>query len=191
MNNDNLFDFALVNKVTRKKISIKLEDSEGAEVNLKEVITQVMEYVKEQLDSKEANVCAQQVYPLVTQILAGAINDVAGSKQIAALLMTQQLFRYTLIHHMIITFYFLKFIQKNKLNIITLEEEISDDEIENLFKMDSLGSMGLAAMTAGVPIEDIIKALIKSGKVSRSDLINSGMFNESDLKDIPDDEGNN
>lgn len=179
-----LFKFSNIDKVRNKIISIKLEDKDGSEVEIEHVIEQVNSYINEQLASKEGNVMVRQIYPFISQILAQSLTKVVGSEYTAMMIVSQQLFRNAIMQEMLLSYYIMKFIQKNNIKIVSVEQDASDDQIDSILVKDSISSIGILAGMSGYTSKETIQALLNSGKVSEQDIINSNMFTNEQLKDI-------
>ncbi len=177
----NIFSIANIDLVRKKKIAIKLEDETGTEVNVSEVITQVNSYITDQLTSKDRNVCLDQIFPLLSQLLNRSINSITKDIYLSGILMSQAIYRNTFISEMMLTFYFLKFIQKHNIKIVTMEEDISQEEIDKLIKADQVNAFSIAAINMGMPLKEVVESLLASGHVSRQDLIDSGMIKDEDI----------
>jgi hypothetical protein len=78
--------------------------------------------------------------------------------------------RFALIHTMTIGLLLLKFAQKNNLKIMTEEEEVTEEEIKRLQRMDKVTNIVTLAAAAGVHPKDAIKELYKSGQITKDDL---------------------
>lgn len=183
---EDIFKFATIDKVRNKLMTIKLEDKNGAEILIDEIITQVNDYIVEQLSSKEEdNVCLQQIFPLVACILnKSIISSMKGHTDLATGIVSQHLIRDAFMNEMLITYYFMKFIQKNNIKIISLQKDISEEDIKKAIITDKIGSFALMANMSGVPIKNMIDTIMKSGNISREELLETGLFTEEDFKNI-------
>ena len=181
---DDLFKIYIIDKINKKKVSVQLEDSESGDVvNLKDVLDQVDNYVSDQLKSKVPNSTTQQIFPLMAQNLVHGLPKHLGRYNSAIVLSTETL-KYTYLFRMTASFYLLKFIQKNNLKIVTIEEDISEQEIEKFERLNRASSAISLAHLAGVDPKDLVKEMIKRGSLDKGDLEDMGMdLSEEDKKD--------
>ncbi len=171
---DKFFELMFINKITKKRISIQLENTAGEVVPIKEVLEQVNEYVTNQLNSKETNSTIQQIFPLVAQQASYSVPRLAGADN-AMFVFTSGLLKSTVLHQMIVSFYLLKFIQKNNLKIVTLEEDMTDEDIEKFEMASKLASVASMASLAGQDPKEVIKEMLKQGIIKKEDLKNLGI----------------
>lgn len=179
-----LFKLSNIDKIRNKLITIKLEDNDGSEIILKDIIDKINNYINEQLASKEVNVMVQQIYPFISQILAQSIIDVTGDEYTAIMMLSQKVFRNVFMQEMLLSYYIMKFIQKNNIKIVSIERDASEGEIESILTKDSISSFGMLANVAGYTSDETAQALLKSGKITEQDIINSNMFTADQLKNI-------
>lgn len=182
--NEDIFRFATIDKIRNKLISIKLEDASGKEINTKETIEEIKDYIDQQLSSKENNSCIQQVYPLIVNIFNNSIVSSVGDLSISAEIISEPRIRMAIIQEMMITHYLMKYIQKNNIKIISIEKDVNQEDIKKAILLDRINSYGILSTIRGLSFKEILTNILNSGLISKSELLESGMCKESDLEDI-------
>lgn len=173
--------FHNLDKARMKTIQIKLEDVSGDEIKVEDILEQLNSYLIDQFVSTDVNVCMQQIHPLITDILTKSIITSFKNKQLAIATIAQPDFRAAFIQQMLITFYFLKFIQKNKIKIISVEEDISKEEMDKILKQDNISSYIVTAQVSGLSLNQIIKNILDTGAMSVDELIESNIFTKEQI----------
>src|SRR3990167_6206394 len=114
-----IHNFAVLDKPRKKIITIQLEDTDGEVVDFKDLVTEISRYVKEQMNSNEANATVQQIFPLAGQSLVHSLPEFA-SKNEALLFLASNTLKYNLLNQIITGMYIFKFIHSNNLKIVTM-----------------------------------------------------------------------
>lgn len=171
-----------IDKVRSKTIQIKLEDALGDEIKISDILEQLYTYISDQFSSSEINICTQQIHPLITEILVKSIKSSFKDETLAITTLAQPELRTAMIQQMLTTFYFLKFIQKNKIKIVSLEEDISKQDLEKIVLQDKLSSYIVTARLSGLSMQEIINAIMVSGIISKDDLIESNIFPKEEIE---------
>lgn len=181
---DDVFKIFIIDKNSKKKVSVQLEDTETGEiVNLHEIFDQVQSYVTDQLKSKATNNTIQQIFPLMAQNLVHILPKILG-KYSAAVMISNETIKYSFLSQMTASFYLLKFIQKNNLSIVTLEEDISDAEIEKYERLNHASSVMSLASIAGANSKEVVKEMLKHGSLTLEDIKELGInLDSGDTKD--------
>ena len=109
--------------------------------------------------------------------------------QLAAATLSQELFRNSFLHIMTVGFYLLKFIQTKNLKIFTIEEPLTDEDIERYDRISRASDVTSLAAMMGYTPEQAVKEMIKTGKLKEEDLEKMG-FQNIDLSDIEKPESN-
>jgi len=86
------------------------------------------------------------------------------------------------------SFYLLKFIQNNKIKIHTIEEELTDDDIDTYERLSKASSTMSLANTMGLDHKEVIKSLLKHGKIKEEDL--KALGSEDILQELNDEDKN-
>ncbi|MEK6881076.1 MAG: hypothetical protein AABY22_15765, partial [Nanoarchaeota archaeon] len=150
-------------------ISTELKDKNDITVPLDKVMLELTEYVKDKIDSKEDNVFRDQILPLMTQAVVLALPDLIGVEE-TALLLAKANGKYALIYSMATAFLLLKYMQKHNLSIETIEEEISQQEIQKIIKRIQINNAIIIAAEEGISKEQILQSLLSLGKVTEEDI---------------------
>jgi hypothetical protein len=181
-------DVATIDIKRKKKINIRLEDEDGGSIDMQETIDNINRYITDQLTLETDNKLRDEVYPLITQVCMGGVTYAMGSQQAAAFVVSQEILRYGLGHQMLLSFYFLKFIQKNNIKVITEETDVTDEEIERLLRVSKAAGTATLAAMMGMPPKEIIQELLKSGQITQDDIKSFDMGENSDVSDKESDE---
>ena len=117
--------------------------------------------------------------PLMAQSMVGGLNKLMGPI-FTGMMLSQEHVRYGLMHMMTVSFYLLKWIQGKNIKIHTIEEAITQDDIDTFDRVNKASSVAFMAQMAGHNGKDMIREMLKSGKIKRSDL---KMLGAEDLED--------
>ncbi len=176
--NDTLSDVKYVDVRRKKKIFVSLQDKDGDVVEFKEVIDNLNRYITDQLEREEMNPLRDEISPLITQIFMGSLVYAAGHPATAAFIASQETLRYSITHQMMLSFYFVKFVQKNELKIVTKEEDVTEEEIERIRRVSAANSVATMGAMMGMDPKEILRELHKSGQLHKEDV--EGIFGEED-----------
>jgi len=166
---EDIFKMVTINKVRKKRTYIEIEDPDGSKIELKDIIIELLDYLKDKLSDNDSNQMTEQILPLMAQSVASGLSRIVGIKQ-TAFYLAQPEMRMAIIHMMTLSLYLLKFIQKEDLTINTYEEDVSDEEIAELERKTNISSTVTLATLAGEDPMQILKALRDQGKISEDDL---------------------
>lgn len=154
----------------KKKITIKLQDKEGGDLELKEVVDDINRYITDQLKRDEDNKLRDEVFPLVTQVCMSGLTYAMGSTAGGAFVASQELLRSGTSHLMMLSFYFLKFLQKHEIKVLTEEEDVTDEEIEKMIRISRAAGTATLASMMGMPMKEIIAGMLENGDLTREDI---------------------
>ena len=177
---DNKALMCLINKKENVRISVELRNPEGEVTDLSKITKQLAGMVKIQLN-EEGNFDGpvyNQILPLVGESMMIALPELMGEVA-AGIYIADQNTRYAIMYMGAIGFLLLKYIQQHKLKIFSIQEEITDEEINQLDQKQELTSMMIGAVSYGIAPKDLIKAIKKSGL----DIFDNNILDEAE-KDL-------
>jgi vacuolar-type H+-ATPase subunit F/Vma7 len=186
-------DSFMIDQKRLKKIFVHLEDKDGDEVAIKDIMDNLAQYIEDQLRSVDNNATASQVYPLMAEGMTIALpRALGGDKYGASLLLSQEHFRHAFLQEMTLGFYLSKFMEKNGLRIVTQEEDITQEEVDRIKRLNKAASVTAIAHLVGANGKDVIKELVKRGVITKEDLESQGVEVDelSETKDDDDDNSN-
>lgn len=177
---EDIVKLVTIDKARGKRITIQLVDSEGEEISLRDTTDSLMSFLenKFQDETPEGNQVLNQVLPLCTQTLVSGLPRAVGEQRAAQMLGLEKS-RTTLVLMMMLSFSLLKFIQQKGLKIMTVEEEITTDEMDKIQRMSEASEAATLAAMMGISPKEILQELVKEGSLSGDEL--SQMIGE----DIP------
>ena len=181
---DSLLQLVMIDIKRKVKVSIKLVDEDGDEVSVGETIEQVSQYISDKLESPKENTTSSQVFPLMAQSVTRGLSKLLGG-QMASLLLSQEMTRYSLIHMMSIGFYLWNVIHKNGFKIETTEEPVSQEDIDSYRRLNKITDVASTAAALGADPREMIRELLRQGHITRGDIQKLGA--EDILDDIPED----
>ncbi len=186
-----LAELSMIDKIRMKKIYTRLENEDGEDVPVKDVLKQLTGWIMDQLQDKEPNTTVTKVYPLLCQSMAGSLQDIVGDKYNAMLILAQDVTRQAFINEMTLGFYLSRFMEKNGLKIVTEEEDLSQEELDRILRLNKASSISALAHLAGADGKEVIREMLKSGVITREDLNSTGINTDSILtEDEKNDKGN-
>jgi hypothetical protein len=159
----------MINRKRKKRISIELQDKEGDTVELKDIINELMKYIKDKMQDEESNQFASQIMPLMSQSVGMGLHKMIGLRQ-TAFHLSQEITRMSLIYMMAVSFLFLKFIQQKGLVIHTFEEDVTEEELEALDRKSKANETMVLASMAGQDPRMVLEAMKEQGLLTQDDL---------------------
>lgn len=167
---EEVFNMVSIDKKRGLKTTATLMDEDEEEVPLGDVIEDLTKYIRDQLidERGEGNQFADQIMPLMSQSMASGLSRLIGIPSTAFIVGSDHL-RMSMIHMMCVGFLLLKFVQKNNLTIHTIEEEISQEEIESMVRRSKATSAAQMGAMLGVHPKDVLKQLVQDGKITEED----------------------
>ncbi len=185
MSPEDVFSMVMINKIRMKKVTVHLEDTEGDEVSLTDVIVDLMGYMKDKMGEEEGNQFQDQIMPLISQSVVSCLGRMIGINA-TAFHLTQDTTRTAIIWFGSLAFLFYKYLQAHNLKIFTTEEDVDPDELEEIERKTEANKIAMMGMMAGVNPTEILRQLKEEGKLTNDDL--RDMLGEDGLDDGPDNE---
>lgn len=188
---DQLFHVAMIDRKRKVRVTIRLRDQDGDEIPIRETIEKLTEWIVDQAKAEERNVCNQQILPLMSQAMVGGMIKLLGSYP-SAVMISNEVIRHGLLYMMTVGFYLVKWLQQKEIKIHTIEEPITDSEIEMYDRISHASDISVQASTLGIDPKNILREMIKAGKLKHSDLEQFGYSLDMDSDTgNGDDTGNN
>jgi len=178
---DEFYRVVMIDRHRKVKMSIQLRTETGDEVPIKDAIQKLSEYVMDKVKQEDENSCKQQILPLMAQSMVGGLQRILGPT-FTGMILAQDHTRYGIIHMMAVSFYLLKWIQKKNLKIFTIEEPLTQDDIDTYERVSRASSGAIMGQLAGYDGKEILKEMLKTGQIKQEDLAKMGME-----KDTPED----
>jgi hypothetical protein len=167
---EELFALTTIDKLRKKKVHVEIQDSEGATIQLKDIVQELLNYIKVKTkDQSETNQFIGQIMPLMSQAVVSGLGRMLGIRQTAFYLADPET-RYAFINMMCVSFLMLKFVQQKNLVINTYEEEVTDEQIEDLDRKSKANSVAMLGALAGQDPKAILEELKKTGAITDRDL---------------------
>ena len=148
---EEIFKMVLINKEKGTSVHVELFDEDGDEVELSEIIEKLLTYIENKISSDEPNQFVDQIMPLMAQSVISGLGRMLGLEH-TAFYLTNETSRIALINMMSIAFLLLKFLQKNKITIRTVETDISEEEIETIKRKANAGSAATMGALLGLSL---------------------------------------
>lgn len=166
---DSIFRLCMVDRKRKVRIEVKLLDPDGDEVPIKEALREITQYTMDKLKGDEPNDVAGKILPMMAESTATALPRLVGPG-LASALIAQESVRYPLIHMMTVGFLLLKFIQKNSLKITTIEETLTDEEIEGYERLNRASNAAVLSSMLGGDPKSTLREMFRKGMVTKGDL---------------------
>ncbi len=156
----------------KKRIWVTLS-RDGEDIDFKDTVEQINQWIEDALkvgsDSPNGNKTLTEIFPLCAQLLSAGIVRSSG-EEVAMFILSNQMIRHALLQQMMLSYYFLKFVQKNGITVTSEEEDITEEEIQRLVRVDKANSMAAMGSMLGMSPKDIVKEMLKSGQIQKEDL---------------------
>lgn len=165
---EDVLSLVLINKKTNKKLSIQLEDNDGDQVELPDILGELVGYIKDKLEDDD-NQLVNEIMPLMGQMLVSGMGRMLGLQATAAFV-TNPNTRIALIYMMMISFTMYKLIQVKGLKINTVEEEVTDEEIETIERKSKASSVANMSAMLGLDPREALEQMVERGDITKQDL---------------------
>ena len=169
MDPEDVFKMCTINKIKKTRVTVELRDEEDDVVELKDVIQQLLEYIKDQLKDKKGNQFVDQILPLMAQSVVSGLGRLIGLR-LTAFHLSNEITRTSIIQMMCVALLMLKFVQQNGLQIHTFEEDVTDEEIEEVERRTRAESTATLAALAGHNPREVLERLRANGDITDQDL---------------------
>ena len=169
MQSDNLFQIVMVDKIRKTKIITTLKDKDGNEVQLKEMVEGLTDWVYKNIVSKEENNCQKQIFPLMGNAATVAMTKLYG-QSISTYFLTSNYIRYALFYAMTIGFYLSTWFQKKGIKVHTQEESLTEQDIESYERINQLSESSIYLSMLNMDPKEIVKKLYEQGHIKDEDL---------------------
>jgi hypothetical protein len=166
---EDAFSLCMINKVRKIKTTVELQDKDGDEVPLRDVIQELLGYIKDQLGDEEENQFSSQLMPLMAQAAVSGLGRMIGLRA-TAFHLANETTKHAFIHMMCVGLLLLKFIQQKNLKICTIEEEVDDEEIERIERVNQANNTATIAALAGADPISVIRELREQGHLTDEDV---------------------
>lgn len=166
---EDVFSMVMLNKTKGTKVKVELRDKEGDLVELPAVVQQLLDYIDNKLQDTEGNQFADQIMPLMSSAILSTLGRTVGIKA-TAFYLAEDTTRMALIWSMCVAFLLLKYVQKHELTINTIEEKVSEEEIESFERKAKANNIATISELMGMDSQEVLKELVNQGKITEDDL---------------------
>lgn len=166
---EDIFKMVLLNKRTNMKVSVQLQDKDGEEVELADLLEQLVKYVKDKLD-EDNNQLVDEIMPLMSQMLVSGMGRLLGLNT-TAFYVSNPNTRMALIYMMMIAFTMYKLVQVKGLKINTVEEEVSEEEIEEIERKSRANDVATMSQMLGGDPREALQQMVDRGDLTEDDLV--------------------
>jgi len=166
---EDVFKMVMINKIRKKRVHVELQDADGDTVQLKDVVQELINYVKTKMKDEDENQFTAQIMPLMSQAVVSGLGRMVGINQ-TAFYLADDTARFSFINMMCVAFLMLKFVQQKGLTIHTFENDVTDEEIAELERKTKANSIATLGALAGEDPKAILEELRKRGKITDEDL---------------------
>lgn len=170
---DELFRIIMIDRKRKVKMAIQLRDKDGDEIPIRETIEKLTEYIGDKLKAEGGNICKQQIMPLMSQAVVGGMIKLMGQGP-ATFMLSNEHTRYGLINMMTVAFYLVKWIQGKNLKIHTIEESITQEDVDMYDRISTASDISVQSAAMGNDPKMVIREMVKRGQLKKSDLKKMG-----------------
>lgn len=168
---EDIFSMVMLNKVKKTKVKVQLQDKEGDNIELPAIVEQLIKYIDDKLKDPSGNQFADQIMPLMSSAVLSTLGRIIGIRG-TAFYLAEDNTRMALIWSMCVAFLLLKYVQKHELTINTIEEQVSDEEIEDFERKAKLNNIATLSELMGADPQQVLQELVDQGKITEDDLAN-------------------
>lgn len=168
---EDIFSMVLLNRKRMVRVNIELRDKEGNKLDLAtDVIEDLLKYIDRKLNDDERNQFADQIFPLMGKILASGLARLLGVYK-TGFYLTNDDTRYSFINMMSLSFLLLKYIQQKELSIHTVEEPITEEELNNIEnRAKENAEMVASSIMSTTSNKKVVRNLLDKGLLSKEEL---------------------
>ncbi len=165
--NEELVQMILLNKERKVRIKVELRDETDQPVSLKKVIKDLMEYINDKFKNPDTknNSFVTQIYPLLANVLSTSL---AGSldPNLAAAVLTSNVVKDSFMMTMSLSFLLLQYIKQNNLTIHTIEEQLTEEQLEEWDTRVLISAIAGKASMLGVDFKQAVAVVYKHGNIT-------------------------
>ena len=148
----------VINTEAMTKVTASLENEEGEEECMQEVVRNVQEYIEESLKDHKS-VLATQIQPFLFNSITTFILE-SFPKETALFLLTNDLAKHVCASAVLHGFLMGKVLSNNNLQIVSIVEEISENELELMQKNGEVQDLATKAILSG-EMEESLSEILK------------------------------
>ena len=137
----------VINTEAMTKVTASLEDEDGEEACMQEIVRNVQEYIQESLKDHDSTL-ATQIQPFLFNSITTFILE-SFPKETALFLLTNDLAKHVCASAVLHGFLMGKVLTNNNLQIVSTVEEISEDELELMQKNGEVQDLATKAILSG------------------------------------------
>lgn len=169
MTPEEVFSLVMINKKRMVKTRIELKDEQGEVIPLHEVVADLLAFMKTKLEASEESQLADQIYPMMGQVLVSGLGRLIGIP-LTGFYLASDLAKTSFMHMMSVSFLMLKYVQEKKLTIIAVEEPVEAEELASVERKSKANSLAMMGAMSGMSYKDILKELVDKGELTQEDL---------------------
>lgn len=166
---EELFNVVTIDRPTKKKMTPELS-LQGEPVPIQDTVENLTEFIEDMMKNQDdGNVTRIQTFPLMAKSMVFALHKLLGP-QLTWSLLSQETVRYSLIHMLMVGFYLMQFVKKNGIKINTLQEALTDEDIEMYDRVNAASNLTATLSILGADPKEVIQELLREGAITREDL---------------------
>lgn len=169
MSPEEVFSLVMINKKRMVRTKIELRDEQGEVIPLHEVVADLLAYMKGKLEEGAESQLADQIYPMMGQVLVSGLGRLVGISM-TGFYLSSDVARMSFMHMMSVSFLMLKYVQEKKLTIISVEEPVTEEEVQSVERKSKANSVAMMGAMTGMSYKDILKELVDKGELTQEDL---------------------
>ena len=137
----------VINTEAMTKVTASLEDEDGEEACMQEIVRNVQEYIEESLKDHDSTL-ATQIQPFLFNSITTFILE-SFPKETALFLLTNDLAKHVCASAVLHGFLMGKVLSNNNLQIVSTVEEITENELELMQKSGDIQDLATKAVLSG------------------------------------------
>lgn len=166
---EDVFKAVMLNREKGVRLCVELRDKDNDIVLIKDIVEELLLYMKDKMESPDNNDFTNQILPLIAQASVSGLGRLIGIPEAGAIL-TSDTLRFATHQMMGMSLLLLKFIQKKELKIYSYEEEISEEEIEDLDRRSAASRVAMMGSTLGLDTRELLAEMLRQGKITKEDI---------------------
>lgn len=137
--------FSMVTLMPKKKLKISafLEDDDGDRISLSDLAEDVVRYIEENMGDEESSMINSQFFPLINKFMTLVVPR-ATDLRVAEFMFTAGALRHALSYFGMAVALMMQYISQHNLKIVTEEETITDQELEDYLEQSKKAEQALA-----------------------------------------------
>ena len=148
-------------------------EKDGVRQDKEDIINSLIDFVKAKLDTDTSNATKNQVNPLIIDVITHTLSKIVSLKEASMLLSDKEVLT-ALRYSGMVSFYLMKYLDKNNLTLKTIEEKISKEDVKEYLNLTLINQVISELMALGYSPVQVAQEMYKKKYITKDELIKMG-----------------